>query len=596
MDREEKQFYGTLRRELNTLRRLAAVQGDREALRSAMGEAGNRADAIANEARFLQLDSLADQAERLARHARSTKNQEGLGSFLETLFSFHEHLPEASGLRESAAAVAEETSGGSGRGAAGAATPGGARGRGASRQELPGSMVEVNFNTPPQELFELDLLERKLIIEALDRGEEIYSLTARARRGGGAVLQEVLYRLEESVHVIRALIPGRGGRSGRIDLLYASPLGREEIGNILAESELQEARIERVTSQRLALSVDRQDLRVSKGLLAGLREVELRLEGDEYERYVLLEGKIEEELNALLGEHISPQISERVERIRRLTSASAGDIAHRSNWRALEIAYRLALWLEEEEILSSRLRLSVEGGDQEQLESSVAQLAERAVRGAAVALLETAGVISNGGGSKEATPELLFEVAGTEGALTLWLTQVSPAIIARDALQARLEESEASYVVRDLLAGRLSVAERRGSEGVAITVPRGGHTVTVVIASTLAGEIAFPAALIVEVQPLFSRLVAQSADGRVFMRFRGSNIPLYAATGYPISASSIPTEGSGVVLRIGSRQVAIHVDTLVSEESVVIAPGGEAQVFVESLGRRLPFFLPLELF
>jgi hypothetical protein len=588
LDKEERQFYGTLRRELNTLRRLAAVQGDRDALREAMEEAGNRADAIANEARFLQLDNLADLAERLARHARSTRNQEGIGSFLETLFSFHEHLPEASGLREAATAAVEDAPGGrsGSRRRHGAAVDAG--------EPLPGSVVEVNFNTPPQELFELDLLERKLVIEALDRGEGIYSLTARARGGGSGVLQEVLYHLEESVHVIRALIPGRGGRSGRIDILYASTMSREDLAKILAEADLQEARIERVSSERLALSVERPDLRVTRGLLAGLSEIELRLEGEEYERYVLLKDKVQEELESLLNENLPPQVSQRVERVRRLTAASAGDIAHRSNWRALEIAYRLALWLEEEGVLSEPLRLSVEGGDQEYLESSVAQLTERAVRSAAVALLETAGVVDSGSTSQEATPELLFEVVGKESSLTLWLTQLSPAIVAEEPLQARLEESEASYVVRDLLSGRVSVAERRGSEGISITVPRGGHTVTVVIADTLAGEIAFPAALIVEVQPLFSRLVAQSADGRVFMRFRGSNIPLYTAAGYPVAANSIPSEGSGLVLRIGQRQVAVHVDQLVSEESVLL--GAEEQVFVESLGRRLPVFFPLELF
>lgn len=588
MNREEKKFYETLRRELNTLRRLAAVQGDREALRNAMEEAGNRADAIANEARFLQLDELADQAERLARHARSTQNQEAIGAFLETLFSFHERLPEASGLREAAHAATE-----SGTGGKSSADTGGTLPRAAGKA-LPGSMVEIHFNTPPQELFELDLLERKLVLEALDRGERVYSLTARSRGSSDAFLQGLLYTLEESVHVIRALIPGRGGRSGRIDILCASSMGREEIAGILAEADLQEARLELVSSERLSLSVDRQDLRVTRGLLAGLRGVELRLEGDEYERYVLLKGKIQQELDALLGEDLPQRISARVERIRRLTSASASDIAHRSNWRALEIAYRLALWLEEEGAVSRQLRLSVEGGDQEQIESSVAQLAERALRGAAVELLQTAGVVTGRSGPKDTVPELLFEVVGNESSLTLWLTQVAPVITEQDELRSRIEESEASYVVRDLLAGRISVAERRGSEGISITVPRGGHTITVVIADTLAGEIAFPAALIVEVQPIFSRLVAQSADGRVFMRFRGSNIPLYAATGYPVVANSIPSEGSGVVLRIGERQIAVHVDSLVSEESVLLA--GEEQVFVESLGRRLPFFLPLELF
>ena len=594
MDREERQFYGTLRETLSTLRSLAAVQGDRGALESAMEEAGDRADAIAREARFLQLDGIADQAERLARSARATRDQDALGSFLETLFAFHEHLPEGAQLPTEATAEMQGLAPtGAGTGRAGSA------GAGVSRVQsgaLPGTRVEVNFNTPPQELYELDLLERKLVIEALDRGERIYSITARARGRETGVLLDLLYRLEETMHVIRALTPESGGREGRIDVLCASSLGKEGTSQILAESPLQEARIEEVPSERLALSVDRQELKVSRGLLAGLRDVELRLEGDEYERYVLLEEEMERELGALSEEDLPPRIAERVERLRRLTSASAGDIAHRSTWRAVELAYRLALWIEEEGMLSTRLRLSVEGGDQEKLESPVAQLAERAIRGIVATLLELAGLSGESPERTEATPELLFEVLGDEEQLTIWLLPISPALISGERLEAEITQSEASYVVQDLLSGSVEVSERRGSEGVRLTIPRGGHMITVVIGEGDQGEIAIPASLIVEVQPLFSRLVAQSADGRVFMRFRGSNIPLYTSTGYPVTGNAVPSEGNGVVLRINGRQIALVLEKLISEESVILRTGPRDDVFVESLGRRLPFFLPLELF
>lgn len=597
LDREERKFYGTLREELNTLRRLVAVQGDREAFEGAMEEAGDRADSIGREARFLQLDTIADQAERLARSARATKDQDGLGSFLETLFSFQEHLPEGARLsgdsvlsgetprvEGSSATVVEPLSSRSTKNPA------------AGDRVIPPGSVEVNFNTPPQELFELDLLERKLVIEALDRGEQIYSVTARGRGSDSGVLLDLLYRLEESMHVIRALTPEAGGRTGRIDVLCASSLGKDATTQVLAESPLQEARIEEVGSERLALSVDRQELRVSRGLLAGLREVQLRLGGDEYERYVLLEGEIDRELQTLLQEDLPPRVSQRLERLRLLTAASAGDIAHRSKWRAVELAYRLALWLEEEGILSTRLRLSVEGGDQEQIESPVAQLAERALRSVVALLLDLSGLTGEREENKKATPELLIEFLGDAEQLTIWLLPVSPALISAESLRDKLGESEAGYVVRDLLAGSVEVSDRRGSEGVSISIPRGGHMITVVIGQTPQGEIAVPASLIVEVQPIFSRLVAQSADGRVFMRFRGSNIPLYDSTGYPVTGDTIPSEGNGVVLRINGRQIALVIEKLISEESVILPVGPQEEVFVESLSRRLPFFFPLELF
>ncbi len=594
MDKEERQFYGSLREEMGALRRLAAVQGDREAVESAMEEAGERADAIAREARFLQLDGIADQAERLARRARDSRDQNGLGGFLETLFSFSEHLPEGAkqpaevgSEKEGLAAPEKEAKLAGSAGAHRSAHRGGA---------VPKAWVEVNFNTPPWELYELDLLERKLVLEALDRGERVYSITARARAGGSGVLVDLLYRLEESMHVIRAITPESGGVEGRIDLLCASSLGKEGTSQILAESPLQEARIEEVSSERLALSVDRQELNVSRGLLAGLREVELRLEGEEYERYVLLEGEMERELGALAEESLSPVGAERVERLRRLALASSGDIARRSKWRAVELAYRLALWIEEQGMLSSRFRLSVEGGDQEQLESSVAQLVERAMRGIVSTLLELTGLAGGGPYQGEATAELLCEILGDEEQLTVWLLPISPALISGESLQVEIARGEAGYVVRDLLSGSVEVAERRGSEGVRISIPRGGHMVTVVIGEGEQGEIAIPAALIVEVQPLFSRLVAQSADGRVFMRFRGSNLPLYTSMGYPVTGNAVPSEGNGVVLRINGRQIAVVVEKLLSEESVILRAGSRDNVFVESLGRRLPFFLPLELF
>ncbi|MFW6329531.1 MAG: hypothetical protein ACOC28_05500, partial [Alkalispirochaetaceae bacterium] len=138
--------------------------------------------------------------------------------------------------------------------------------------------------------------------------------------------------------------------------------------------------------------------------------------------------------------------------------------------------------------------------------------------------------------------------------------------------------------------------DRRGSEGVGVRIPRGGQTVTVLICEAEGECVAFPAALVVEAQALFSRMIAQSADGQVFMRFRGSNLPLFNSAGLKLAGEESGAEGYGVVLRVGDRRIAVLVERLVSEEAVILRNGRDEEVFVESLGRAVPFFLPLELF
>lgn len=588
MDKAEQTLYETVRRELEYLRKLAAEHEEGSSLLEAMEEAAGRAEQLGREARFLQLDELADRAERLAVQARAVRGHDSLGSFLETLFSFHDLLPPGTDDRGGEEPTGLEHPGAGGYGDSGEAgvAIGGLRRSGASSR-----LLELEFSTPPQELFELNILERKLIIDALDQSERVYAIHLRGRSGASTVLLDLLYRLEETVNVVKAITPENGGRPGRIDALCASPLPREQINPILSDPSVQEARISEVPHDRLSLSVARQDLRISRGLLAGLSEVELRLGSDEYERYTLLREQLSRELGALVSSGLPKELAETVERLDRLYHALGEDLSLRSRWRVPELAYRLALWLEHEAALKQPLRLSVEGGDWESLESPVAQLMERALRGVAAQLLEITAAEG-----ELARREFLFETESGEQFITIWLTPVSPALLSSEALESRLASSEVGYVIRDLLSGSLTVTDRRGSEGVGVTVPRGGQTVTVLICERAGSPVAFPAALVVEAQSLFSRMVAHAADGRIFMRFRGSNLPLYTSEGTEITDEATPEEGFGVVLRVGERRIAVLVDHLVSQESVILTDSSSETVFVESQERRIPFFLPLELF
>lgn len=580
MDREEKRFYAAVSDELDRLRTLGAVDSTGKDLRDAMEEAAERAERVAKEARFLQLDRLADEAEAVARSARKVEGHDSLGLFLEALFSFHDRLSgdeseQPEGTTES--------------------RPGGERSDDEVGEHRFPSTVELLFDTPPAELFDLDFLERKLILEALDQGERIYSVSARGRADDGSALTKLLYRLEEELNVIRTVGPRQEGTGARMDSLCASKKEREAVSAVLTqEGEIREVNLREVGPERLALSIDRQDLKVSRGVLAGLRKVELLLGSQEYERYTLLQGVLREELREILRTTSDSSLAPALERIERLSEASAESLREGSGRSALELVGRLGHWLESQNVFPGTLRLRVEGGDRDVLESPVAQLTEEAIRETIPLLIDVSG---DAAGSQKDTPvELIMEIERVDPYLTFTLIRVSPPFFAGEELQKRLADSSGRYIVEELLSGRLEAVERRNSGGFSLSVPRGGNTMTVLIGKGGNREIAFPAAMVVEAQPLFQRLIAFSADGRIFLRFRGSNLPLYSAAGEAISEETAPSKGVAVVLKMGERSVAVLVDELVSEESVVRSDDAPEQLFVESLGRKIPFFLPVELF